>query len=97
MKKAIAILLFALLAGCATKGQKFDMTDVNTFQPGVSTYDEIASKLGKPYGQNFAQDGSKTVTWIYVQVSPVGSETRGTKMLFDKEGKLTRIMSKVEH
>ena len=73
-----------------------NMADVEAFQPGVTTYDEVVEKLGKPKSQNFAADGSKNVTWIWVQVVPGASQSRATRIAFDKEGKMVRIMSKVE-
>lgn len=93
---ATILLAAALAAGCATRGQKFDMADVESFQPGVTTYEEVAEKLGKPRAQNFDKDGNKSVTWVYVRASIAGAESRGTRMIFDKDGKLIRVASKVE-
>ena len=96
--KGIYAAMFAalLLTACVTKGTKFDMADVEAFQPGVTTYDEVVEKLGKPKSQNFAADGSKNVTWIWVQVVPGASQSRATRIAFDKDGKMVRVMSKVE-
>lgn len=97
MKKLIVVIAMLMLTACATRGQKFEMSDVESFQPGVTTYDQVVEKLGKPRSQNFAQDGGKSATWIYARAGVlVGVESRGTRMLFDKEGKLVRVMSKVE-
>ena len=97
MKTIITLLLAAALAtGCATRGQNFDMADVNGFEPGVTTYEEVVQKLGKPKAQNFAQDGGKSATWVYARASIVGSESKATRLIFDKDGKLVRIASKVE-
>lgn len=93
MKTITTILLIAALAtGCASRGTKFEMSDVEAFQPGVTTYDDAVAKLGKPKAQNFAQDGSKTATWVYA--TALGG--KGTKIAFDKDGKMVRVMSKVE-
>jgi len=92
MKKLIIVVAFFGLTACASHGTRFDMADVEAMQPGVTTYDEAIQKLGKPKAQNFAKDGSKTVTWIYA--TAIGA--KGTKIAFDKDGKMIRIMSKVE-
>lgn len=92
MKKLMIVVAMFALAACASHGTRFDMADVEAMQPGVTTYDEAVQKLGKPKAQNFAADGSKTVTWIYA--TAIGA--RGTKIAFDKDGKMVRIMSKVE-
>lgn len=97
MKKLMIVAAMLALTACATRGQKFEMTDVENFQVGVTTYEEVVQKLGKPKAQNFAQDGSKTATWVYARAGVlVGVESRGTKLQFDKDGKLVRVMSKVE-
>ena len=96
MKKLMIIAAICALTACATRGQKFEMSDVENFQPGVTTYGEVVEKLGKPKSQNFSQDGGKSATWIYVRASIAGSESKGTRLLFDKDGKLIRVMSKVE-
>lgn len=97
MKTITTILLIAgLLSACATRGTNFDMADVNAFQPGVTTCDDAVAKLGKPKSQNYAQDGSKTMLWIFAQASIAGSSSKGTKIAFDKDCKMTRVMSKVE-
>lgn len=97
MKKLMIVAAIFALTGCATRGQKFEMSDVESFQPGITTYEEVVEKLGKPRSQNFAQDGGKSATWVYARAGVlVGVESRGTRMLFDKDGKLVRVMSKVE-
>ncbi|MFZ2161973.1 MAG: hypothetical protein WAW02_07145 [Sideroxyarcus sp.] len=97
MKYVFAILFAALLlAGCASKGTKFQMADVDAMQPGVTTYQEAVKKLGKPYGVNFAEDGAKSVTWVWAMAGMVGSQSRATRILFDKDGKMIRVASKVE-
>lgn len=92
MKKLMIVAVMLTLTACASHGTRFDMADVEAMQPGVTTYDEAVQKLGKPKAQNFAQDGSKNVTWIYA--TALGA--KGTKIAFDKDGKMVRIISKVE-
>lgn len=97
MKKLVIAAALALtLAACATRGTKFEMTDVEAFQPGVTTLDDAVAKLGKPKAVNVAKDGSKSVTWIYAMATVGHSESRGTRILFDKDGKMIRVASKVE-
>lgn len=97
MKKLILASVLALtLAACATKGTNFNMADVDAFQPGVTTLDDAVAKLGKPRGTKIGPNGEKSVTWIYAQASLAGSESRGTRILFDKDGKMIRVASKVE-
>ena len=98
MKKVVFAAVFAIaMSACATRGTKFEMADVDAFQPGVTTYDQAVEKLGKPKAINIAPDGSKSVLWVYVQVAALaGTESRGTRILFDKEGKMIRVASKVE-
>lgn len=97
MKKYLsAIVVVTALAGCASKGTKFDMAQVEAMQPGVTTYDEAVQSLGKPTAINYAKDGSKSVTWVWAQASIVGSQSRGARILFNKDGKMIRVASKVE-
>lgn len=96
MKKFLAIASLVMLASCATRGTKFEMADVEAMQPGVTTYEQAVEKLGKPRAVKIAPDGAKSVTWIYAQAGLAGSESRGTRILFDKDGKMIRVASKVE-
>lgn len=97
MKKLmIVVAMFALTAGCATGGRKFEMSHVDTFQPGITTYDEVVAKLDKPVSQHFAKDGSKTAAWVYIRAGGFVSESRSVGMVFDQEGKLVRISSRSE-
>lgn len=92
MKKLMIVAVMFALTACVSHGTRFEMADVEAMQPGITTYDEAVQKLGKPKAQNFAEDGSKTVTWIYA----TAFGARGAKIAFDKGGKMVRIMSKVE-
>ena len=38
----------AVIAGCASVGQDFDMAEVDRLQPGVTTLEQAKEKLGKP-------------------------------------------------
>ena len=67
MRKAIVLFAAILLVACATSGTKFEMSDVNAMQPGVTTYEEAVAKLGKPRGVTVAADGTKNVVWSWAQ------------------------------
>lgn len=99
--KVISAMLFAalLLAGCASTavGTKFSMADVDAMQPGVTTYEDAIQKLGKPRAQDFAADGSKSVTWVWAAQTGFGGVQSGaTRILFDKSGKMIRVAAKSE-
>lgn len=96
MKKLMIVAAMFALAACVSHGQKFEMSDVDAMQPGVTTYDEAVAKLGKPKSQHFAKDGTKIVTWVYARAGGFTSEVKGTGMIFDQDGKLVRITSKSE-
>lgn len=96
MKKLMIVAAMFALTACATRGSKFEMTDVEAFQPGITTYEEARQKLGKPRAIKVAADGSKSVTWVYAHTSLAGAESRGTRILFDKDEKMIRVASKVE-
>lgn len=99
---ATMLLAAALTTGCAathvaTQGTNFNMADVDAMQPGVTTYDEAVAKLGKPRSTMYAEDGRKSVLWLYVEAGVARSEARGVRVSFDPEGKMIRIVSKTEH
>lgn len=97
MKKLLIIVsTLMLLTGCATRGEKFEMTDVNAMQPGVTTFEEAREKLGKPRGTKFDENGNKIVTWMWIQAGLAGREARGVRILFDKDDKMVRITGKME-
>lgn len=97
MKKYLcAAVVLAALTGCATKGTKFDMAQVEAMQPGVTTYDDAVRTLGKPYLIHYPEDGSRSAMWMWVQASLVGSQSRATRILFDRDGKMIRVVSKME-
>lgn len=96
MKKLMIVVAIFALTACASHGTRFDMADVEAMQPGVTTYDEAVQKLGKPKAQNFAEDGSKSVTWVWAMAGLGVVKSRATRILFDKDGKMIRVASKVE-
>ena len=95
MKKAMVLFATILLAACATSGTKFEMSDVNAMQPGVTTYEQAVAKLGKPFGVSMTADGTKSVVWSWAQAGGLtGIQKRAARILFDKDGKMVRVAGK---
>ena len=96
MKTFLSLCALLLLSACASQGTKFEMSDVNSMKPGSTTYEQAVEKLGKPRAVAMNADGSKSATWIWAQAGAfVGTQSRGVKILFDKDGKMIRIAGKV--
>lgn len=93
--RTTTVLIAALvLSACThTQGTKFEMSQVQSFTPGTTTFGDVTRTLGKPSGQSFQQDGSFLATWVYTDVGPTGGLARSAGILFDKDGKLVRVQS----
>ena len=96
MKKLAGVLSLAMLTACATRGTNFEMADVNSFQPGVTTIQEATAKLGKPHAVKYDKNGRQLVTWTYAHASLAGSGGKAARIVFDADGKMERIFAKVE-
>ena len=89
--KIIAALLFAVtLSACATHGTKFDSAKVDTFQPGITTVEEVTATLGKPYSMSDMGKNGKLLQWIYTDVG--GSSHVG--ILFRPDGTMERVATR---
>lgn len=89
--KIIAVLLFAAtLSACATHGTKFDSAKVDTFQPGITTVEEVTAALGKPYSTNDMGKNGKLLQWIYTGMG--GSSHVG--ILFRPDGTMERVATR---
>ena len=89
--KIIAVLLFAAtLSACATHGTKFDSAKVDTFQPGITTVEEVTAALGKPYSTNDMGKNGKLLQWIYTGIG--GSSHVG--ILFRPDGTMERVVTR---
>ena len=86
-----------LVAGCASVGQDFDMTEVDDLQPSVSTFEQVKEKFGKPQSVSNASDGGFVAGWVRSQASPLGASTKSVMIIFDKDGKLIRVASRFEN
>lgn len=91
MIKIIAALLFAVtLSACATHGTKFDSAKIDTFQPGVTTIEEVTATLGKPYSMSDMGKNGKLLQWIYTGMG--GSSHVG--ILFRPDGTMERVATR---
>jgi hypothetical protein len=89
--KIIAVLLFAAtLSACATHGAKFDSAKVDTFQPGITTVEEVTAALGKPYSTNDMGKNGKLLQWIY---TGIGGSSH-VAILFRPDGTMERVATR---
>lgn len=89
--KIIAVLLFAAtLSACATHGTKFDSAKVDTFQPGITTVEEVTAALGKPYSTNDMGKNGKLLQWIY---TGIGGSSH-VAILFRPDGTMERVATR---
>lgn len=97
MKKYLcAAIVIAALAGCATKGTKFDMAQVDAFQPGVTTIEDAKAALGKPFRILEDESGNRTISWVWVQSTMGNLSGKGARIVFDKNGKMVRVEKRQE-
>jgi hypothetical protein len=95
-KNAIVIAASALVIGCASVGSDFSMKDVDAFKPGITTLQEAETKLGKPMSTGYGPDGKISAMWTRSTGSVFGSSARSVLILFDKDGKMIRVVSRSE-
>lgn len=86
----------ALIVGCASVGQDFDMAEVDRLQPGVTTLEQAKEKLGKPQSITNTADGRVGVVWIRSQAVMGSVSSKGVGILFDKDGKMIRVVNRNE-
>ena len=86
----------ALIVGCASVGQDFDMAEVDRLQPGVTTLEQAKEKLGKPQSITNAADGRVGVVWVRSQAVMGSASSKGVAILFDKDGKMIRVVKRNE-
>ena len=95
MNKSILIaVLFSLIVGtaqAATAGSEFEIERADAFQQGVTTIDEAKIQLGNPVSVSSDAEGNQLVWWKYVKVNVFGRDVRKLAVVFDKDGKMTRI------
>jgi len=91
MRAMSLIAAVALVCGCASVGKDFSMVDVDSLQPGVTTYEEAKEKLGKPSSVRTAADGRTAARWVHSEASVISTSAKGVTIVFDKDGKMIRI------
>lgn len=93
MRKALVICCL-LLSACATSGNKFEMSEVDSMQSGVTTIQEAQARLGKPTSVSNMANGSTLLQWMFIEASAFHSTGRHVAVLFDSNGKMIRITHK---
>lgn len=86
----------ALITGCASVGQDFDMAEVDRFQPGVTTIEQAKEKLGKPGSITNTANGEVGFVWSRSQVVMGAGKWKSVGILFDKDGKMVRVVLRSE-
>ncbi len=94
--KRIAVLSLASLAltACMTVGHKFDPEALDSMRPGVTTIQDAETALGKPVSSSAAMNGGTLLQWMYSQGSVIGASSAHVAVLFDKDGKMVRVMQR---
>lgn len=83
-----------MIAGCASVGQDFNMSDVDAFKPGVTTLSDAKEKLGKPYSESVDTFGRKTVIWVSSQGGLTKVRSKGVSIIFDRNEKMQSVVHK---
>ena len=104
MRFIVAVGLALALFGCASSGTNVDPAKVQGFENGKTTYAEVLQSLGPPQTDFLVDDGTRVVTYTYVQAQARavnfvpyigllagGSDARTSEYVFkfDKNGSLT--------
>jgi hypothetical protein len=84
----------ALIVGCASMGQNFNMSDVDAFKPGITTLSDAKEKLGKPYSESVDTFGRKTVIWVYSRGVLTTVQSKGVSIIFDRNEKMQSVVHK---
>lgn len=91
-----AFFVAIVLTACATSGTKFNMADVDAMKPGQTTIADAKAVLGPPANQVNKADGTMGLVWVYSHVNPTNAQSRSVGILFDKDGKMIRVVTKGE-
>lgn len=86
-----AAMSAALMSGCVSVGTKFDIADVEAFQPGITTRADAERILGKPNSISNLADGTTLLQWIHTQAVLASAESNHVALLFDASGKFLRV------
>lgn len=100
---AVVATVFLALAACSTVGTKVEQKDVEGFTKGVTTYQEVVSRLGTPDQVTTDSEGQKSILYFHMEnrikaaglIPVVGllfsgghSESRLAQFKFDRAGRL---------
>lgn len=99
MNKPILVSVLTLvlgLAGCVSTGHDFNMADVGSLTPGVSTLDDAVAKFGKPTSVTFGPHGGQIDDWTYSYAAMGGAGGKSVALLFDKDKRFVQVMYKTE-
>jgi hypothetical protein len=77
-------------------GKDYTQADIDAMQPGITTFMQAQERLGKPQSVNYAPDGRTAATWVRVSHVLGSMSSKGVSVLFDKEGKMIRIVNRQE-
>lgn len=95
-KFAVPCVLSLTLTACMTVGSKFDPNVLDSMQPGVTTLQDASTSLGKPTSISAAPGGGTLLQWIYSQGSLIGGSGAHIAVLFDKDGKMVRMIQRTK-
>ncbi len=92
MNRLVILAAIAVLSGCATAGNKFDIAAVDHLQPGVSTIQDATTLLGPYQSQSVNSKGFHVYGWAYARVNGFSgrSESQAVTLVFGPDGKLER-------
>ena len=76
MKKIIALCLALIMTACANiqQGTPFTAEDVNGFEKGVTTNEQVRAKIGEPNGITQGNNGEEIWTYYYSEAKSNGME-----------------------
>lgn len=67
-RRMVLVMLAALWTGCVSQGVKIEQAQLDLLQPGKTTYWEVVGTYGAPTTETRQADGSRQVTYAYMQV-----------------------------
>lgn len=68
MRYLFVVVTVLALTACVSSGQKVDQGKLAEFVKGKTTYDEVIQELGKPSRSTTDSEGSRTLTYSYMQI-----------------------------
>lgn len=104
MRPFLMLIIISMLFACVSSGTKVDQDKLAQFTKGKTTYAEVIQKLGKPNQSTINSDGTRTISYTYLQSQAKasnfipfvgafmgGSDTENTNVIinFDENSILT--------